>query len=84
MKKLLVIAFICLFALVALAAPAAVAAEETCVSTYGNPVVCGITNIPTPHKPVEAGIGDINVAVLASVSLLSAFGLFVYSKLLAR
>ena len=69
MKKLIFV----ILALIFLAAPAGVLAEETeiiCPQPYGGGVVCGV------HVPVETGIAD-NIALIGSL-MLGSSGIFYY------
>jgi LPXTG-motif cell wall-anchored protein len=72
MKKLIFV----VLALISLAAPARVLAEETqiiCPQPYGGGVVCGV------HTPVNTGIGD-NLAVVGGVLLVSSLMFLFLSK----
>lgn len=52
--------------------------EQICTQSYGQPVVC-TTKTPAPvHTPVQAGIEDINPAVVGFLAL--GLGSFVYLK----
>ena len=76
MKKLILV----ILALVFLAAPVRVLAEEAeiiCPQPYGGGVVCGV------HTPVAAGLGD-NLAVAGGVLLLSSLMFLVLSKKLNK
>ena len=69
MKKLIFV----ILALIFLATPAGVLAEETeiiCPQPYGGGVVCGV------HVPVETGIAD-NIALIGSL-MLGSSGIFYY------
>ena len=72
MKKLIFI----VLALISLAAPARVLAQETeiiCPQPYGGGVVCGV------HTPVATGLGD-NLAVIGGVLLVSSLIFLIISK----
>jgi hypothetical protein len=68
MKKLFLVLTILVLTLFS---PKAILAEETCVTVYGGGVVCGA------HEPVEAGLGDVNPAILGA-GLLLASGVLLY------
>ena len=72
MKKLIFV----ILALMFLAAPAGVLAEEVqiiCPQPYGGGVVCGV------HTPVATGLGD-NLATVGGVLLVSSLIFLVLSK----
>ena len=59
-------------------------ADENCVtSEYGGGQVCGVSTPPTPHVPVNAGLGDVSIPALGAGFLAIAGVVYVYSKRLA-
>ena len=72
MKKLI----ITVFALIVLAVPAKVMAEDQeiiCPQPYGGGVVCGV------HTPVNAGIAD-NLALIGTGFIMASGALLYFSK----
>lgn len=76
MKKLITTLFILILALSVPSGAYATHEAEHCVQVYGGGVVCGAED----HEPVEAGLGDVNPAVLAGVLLATSGALLYISK----
>jgi hypothetical protein len=80
MKKVLSIST--LFLALTLMSPSFAAAEEqVCTQGYGQAVVC--RSVPV-HTPVQAGLGDVSIVLVAFSSLSIGLVLFIKSKKFAN
>lgn len=80
MLKTILISLI--ISLSALVLPGAVAAQENCVTVYGEGVVCGAE--APEHKPVEAGIEDLPKIAGAFFLLASGVSFYLSKRVASR
>lgn len=48
--------------------------DQTCTGSYGQTVTCGTETQPTPHTPVQTGIGDFINPLTVGLMFISAAG----------
>jgi len=74
-----ILPFASLFGVLRFAQPA-FGQESVCTQVYGGGVVCGAALPPIEHKPVSAGLGDLNPVLLGSILILFSLSVLFFAK----
>jgi len=78
MKKAFIITSI--VATMIFGAPGVLAEDVTCVTQYSGGQVCGRKTPETPHAPVKAGLGDINLSHVGAAFVTMSGVLYVKGR----